>query len=568
MQTMKTHVAIVMIAAAIVGVRAQQAAPQTSPAGTARIYGRVVDAAVGVRVREATVTLASPGTGGWVATTDDEGRFDFRGLPAGKFTIRVTKGTFVATTFPLFAREALGTELKDGQQLDRGDLRLPRGGVIAGRVADEHGDAAIGAGVQAWRVDYTSPGSRRLVTGGFAETNDLGDFRVYGLRPGTYYVSASFRLMQLSVSEAGIPATQFLGAARGVVPTFYPGTTISSNAQPIEVKAGEEATVGIRLQSASLARLNGRVVDARGQPATNTLVMLNGAGADGALFFNANVAEPNAQGQFTISNVPPGDYRVDVLAKARLEAIGKTGGTARPPGAIRSEFASQPITVNGDVDDLLIRTGLGFEMRGRVLLDGAPAPTSVLEKLQVDAMPLLAGQGISNQLLMASGSARPDGTFVVPGLAGWWLVRLRGLPPGLSLQSVMASGLDVTDDGVEISQDIEGVDIAITTKPTRVTGTVTDANGAPTRDYAVIVFSEDSRQWARLLTRHVVSANPGADGRFTVTGLPAGRYFAAAVAELEQGQWASPEHLQQLRARATSFSLSDGEARTLALVRK
>ncbi len=565
---MKAYVAIVMIAAAIAGVTARQAGPQTSPTGTARIYGRVVDATAGARVRAATVTLASPGTGGWVATTDDEGRFDFRGLPPGRFTIRVAKGAFVTTTFPLFARDSVGPELKDGQQLDRGDLRLPRGGVIAGRVADEHGDAAIAAGVQAWRVDYTFPGSRRLVTGGFAETNDLGDFRLYGLRPGTYYVSASFRLMQLSVSEAGVPATQFLGAARGVVPTFYPGSTISSNAQTIEVRAGEEATVGIRLQSASLARLNGRVVDARGQPAGNTLVMLNAAGADGALFFSANVVETNAQGQFTISNVPPGDYRVDVLGKERLEAIGKTGSTRRAPDASPSESASQPITVNGDVDDLLIRTGLGFEMRGRILVDGAPAQASVLEKLLVDAMPLLAGQSISSQLLMASGSARFDGTFAVPGLAGWWVVRLRGLAPGLSLQSVMANGLDVTDAGVEISQDIEGVDVAITTKPTRVTGTVTDANGTPTRDYAVIVFSEDSRHWTRLLTRHVVSANPGADGRFIVTALPAGRYFAAAVAELERGQWASPEHLEQLRARATSFSLSDGETRGLMLVRR
>ena len=81
------------------------------------------------------------------------------------------------------------------QEADKIDFALPRGGVIAGRVTDELGEPLAGVRVQAMRYQYLPNGRRQLTPvnpGGIfgPVTNDLGEFRLYSLMPGTYVVSA------------------------------------------------------------------------------------------------------------------------------------------------------------------------------------------------------------------------------------------------------------------------------------------------------------------------------------------------------------------------------------------
>lgn len=163
----------------------------------------------------------------------------------------------------------------------------------------------------------------------------------------------------------------------------------------------------------------------------------------------------------------------------------------------------------------------------------------------------------------------PDGSFIVRGLIGTRLVRIGGLPSSLALKSVRAHGIDVTDDGLQITQgDVANVEIILTATPTLVTGSVSDRSGTPVREYAVVVFADDSRRWTAPFNRFVTVARPTADGRFTVRALPAGNYLAVAMETLVEGEWAEPENLERLRAHATRFSLADGETRTLTLVRR
>ncbi len=483
--------------------------------------------------RSATVPLANFGR--WVVTTDDEGAFDFRELPAGSFNFSVTKSGFVETSFALFPSTA-GSALQEKQTLNRGDLRLPRGGVIAGRIIDEQGEAVAGATVNALRVNYLGPGSRRLAAAQTTETNDLGDYRLYGLQPGSYFVAAGFRQWQVSGGE-GVPPVQFLNAGRGLVPTFYPGTILAADAQTVTVVAGEDAPgVSIRLLSVPLARIDGTVVDSQGQPARKVAVMLFPARADGAMSMNANVVEVDASGRFSLTNVAPGDYQLDVLTVASIEALGRGQIGVGQAQKISGEFASQPINVMGDIGDVVVRMTSGYDVSGRVLVDGAPPSTALGSKLQVVVLPLVPSQGAG--FFGATGPVAADGTFAIPGSIGGRRISVRGLPTGAAVVRILARGMDVTDDGLEIDQPIAGVEIAITTKPTRITGTVTDAAGAAVSQYAVIAFSEDSRLWTKWLSRYVATALPAADGGFAVVGLPPGRYLAVAVGQLEPGQWA------------------------------
>ena len=154
---------VLALSALQVEARQPPAQPRAAVAttGTARISGRVATD-TGTAVRMATVSLSSPDTAGRTTATDSNGRFEFTDLPAGRFNISVTKGGFVRTVFGQPAPNTGAIQLQDGQRYDRGELRLPRGGVITGRVFDAFGDPVAEAGVNAFRAEYIQPGVRRL----------------------------------------------------------------------------------------------------------------------------------------------------------------------------------------------------------------------------------------------------------------------------------------------------------------------------------------------------------------------------------------------------------------------
>jgi hypothetical protein len=132
--------------------------------------------------------------GGRGTLTDAEGTYEFTELPAGRYTVNVSKTGFISLSYgqrrPLQAGTPL--QLGDGQQLGGVDFTLPRGSVIAGHVMDESGDPMPGISVQVMRYQYAQ-GNRQLVPTGAAQTDDQGAFRVWGLNPGEYYVSAMSR---------------------------------------------------------------------------------------------------------------------------------------------------------------------------------------------------------------------------------------------------------------------------------------------------------------------------------------------------------------------------------------
>jgi hypothetical protein len=543
--------------------------PALASSGSGRITGRVVASDTVAIVRGATVTLLGQNAATWSGKTDAEGRFSFGSLPAGSFRVRVAKAGFVTTTFGLDGRQAGPIALGVGQVIDRGDLALPRGGVITGRLFDEFGEPAAGVNVQALRSSYLSPGERRLQHEGSAQTNDLGDYRIFGLKPGQYFVAASLRQMQFGVAEAGTPAPQFAASSQGSAPTFYPGTANGGDARSVDVSAGRETSgIDVSLLAVALARVSGTVVDSTGKPAAGMFVWLNTERSDGGLFAATLTADIDAAGRFTVPNVAPGNYRVDVVSIARMEAIATSGsgGIGQSLDGQARESASVPISINGqDVEGLAIQTGPGARLTGAVTIDGKPASGTDLSKASVS---LLAPRtGISATLQAAYAPIKPDGTFSIASSAGLRMPRLSGLPVGLWLKSVVARGIDVTDAGFEIgNEDIPNIQIELTSSPARVKGAAKDATGAPVKQFVAVIFAEEARVWGTMMNRRVVSARAAEDGTFVIANLPAGSYFAIALDQVTDGEWAEPANLEKLKTKATSFKISDGELKELSLV--
>lgn len=555
--------------ACVAGFAAQSPAQNI---GTATLKGRVVAADTGSPVRRASIQLERKGII-WSASTDDDGRFVVPDLPAGRCTIRVSRPGFVTW---LFGREPAGSrsrvtplELKDRQTLDRGELRLPRGGVITGRIVDEFGDPIGGTDVRALRLTYLMPGEGRLDYVKHATTNDLGEYRIFDLPPGRYFVAIGLSAREaVERAEQSSPTVRIVPAAQGTAPQFYPGTARATDATPVVIDAGGVvAGIDIRQQSVPLAVVSGIVTSTRGTPASHFIVMLHPARADAVFFTMMTGVEPDREGRFHFANIAPGDYRVDVVLKARLEAIGQTGSSAARPAGVIEEVASVPVTVAGrDIEGLDVRTGRGFTLDGRINVDGASSVPPDFTATVV-ANPVMRREGVSGVLLNGTATAQSDGRFAVSGVAGKLLLRAYGISGGLTLKSVLVNGIDVTDAGIDVQSDLKSVEIIVTAKPTRVTAKVVDTSGAAVHDYAaVVVFSSDDRRWTTPMTRYVTSAKRQADS-VTLSGLPPGDYYAGAVDILEP-DWASPAQLEQLRRTATPFTLNDGETKTLTVVRK
>ena len=553
--------------------------------GTGRIKGRLVAADTGAPVRRAQVRLSGTDVMPKVATTDNEGAYEFRDLPAGRFTITATKSGFVTVgygqTRPFESGKPI--DLAEGQVLDRADITMPKGSVIAGRILDEFGEPVADASVSALRSTWSNGRRRLQATGRAALTNDLGQYRIYGLPPGEYYVSATLRGSQeMMVMEMAAVAAVRTGVAAaggsepprsGYAPTYYPGTPNGSEAQRLSVALGQEAqNTDFALVPVRLARISGTVIGSDGRPLAGVMVnaVPRSSGVTNVLFPSGGTSRTDQSGNFTINGVAPGEYTLNAQGAQTITSTGDGGNTmvftmrrSVGGGDGESEFGSIPLSVAGDdLANVVIATSKGTSASGRVTYEGGSAPSRNTLRISA-ASPDADGPMM---LIGGSSSVTAEGTFQLRGLAGPRVFRVTNVPAGWVLKAIRHNGTDITDEEIHINpaQPITGLEVVLTNRTTEVSGTVKAGND-PASDYTVVIFSDDPAKWAVPMTRHVASARPSQTGRFEIKNLPAGSYYAVALEYIPQGDWNDPDVLDRLRTRAERFSLDEGEVKTLDL---
>jgi len=516
------------------------------PAGTAIIRG-VVTSDAGAPVRRAQVRANGSGMpGARVTTTDAQGRFELRDLPAGRWTVSASKPGFVTQRYgqrrPFETVSPL--EVADGQRVDA-NFSLLRGGVINGRVQDDLGDPVANVRVMVQRRQMIE-GRRRMVNVGVTdETDDTGAFRLYGLAPGEYYVSATLRANPLEQP----------GDASGYAPTYYPGTGNANEAQQVPVAAGEEVSIGFSLLAVRLVRISGTVVSQSGEVGGG-MVQLVSAGDTGGGPIGAQGGGIQSDGSFTIANVAPGSY----LLNARSGGRGGRGGRGVTIDATALEIGSLPITVgDGDVTGVTISMTRGASIAGTVVTEGTSQIT--LANLRVTARQIRDAPG---QSFNASGVSA-NGAFQLSTLTGTVALRVENVPSQWMVKSIVVGPTDVTDGAFELrgTEQLTNARIVLTDRVSELNGTVTVRN-QEAKDSSVVVFAADAALWT-FPTRFVRMARTDAQGHFTLRGLPGGTYLVAAVDYLEEGEWQDPEFLERLREPATRVSVRDGETKTVGL---
>jgi len=473
-----------------------------------------------------------------LVTADEDGRYDFSGLPAGTYTASAEKlGYFTLVGRPI--------ALADGEVRERVDLTLAHWGALSGRVYDEYGDPIEGASVQVLQLGFEG-GRRRLVTAGVTPrlTDDLGRFRLFGLQPGRYVVSATIG----QGASADVP-----GYAR----VYFPGTPNSSEAQFVLVGPSQEL-VGLEfsLSRVPTALVAGKAVNSAGEPTTAASVdlvpsqqsVLGTSVAVGARLL------PN--GSFEFPNVPPGQYVIQAYS-----------GRANP--STEGEFGALPIAVNGDdVTGLVLRTSSGSTIQGRFTFDDAnpPSGTIDLSPLPVDSESSpSAAEAVAHAFINTS-----DWTFEMSGISGVRRLQLTETPKGWALKAVRVNGLDVTDTPLPFGrkeQSLREVEVVLTSRVTQLNGIVADDRARPGSSSTVIVFSVDRDRWhtgSRFLRRTLA----GWDGAFSVIGLPPGDYYVRSIERVPvagEDSWQDPEFLESLALGASRVALIEGEITSLSL---
>jgi hypothetical protein len=193
---------------------------------------------------------------------------------------------------------------------------------------------------------------------------------------------------------------------------------------------------------------------------------------------------------------------------------------------------------------------------------------------------------MSSMMNAVNATVADDGTFTAkgvlpdkyraavlgPGMMGGLASLVGALSQGASmpvdtwtLKSIVLNGRDVTDVSFEVKpgEDIAGLVITLTDRPTELSGRLIDRADRPAPGFPVVVFSTDHAQWA-VGSRRVRQVRPSSDGKFSITGLPAGDYFVCVVTDLDPNDLSDPTFLEQLAASgAQKVTLADGEKKVL-----
>ena len=466
------------------------------------IAGRVTSVHDGAPVVRARVTTSDPDAA--VVLTDDEGRFTVpmptrraSAAPASpSLHLTVTKGGYASLRVPIDRTRPAEPLL----------IAMQRGAAISGRVLDQHGQPMSRAAVQAAALaDATVAGT--------SVTDDRGEYRIWGLPPGRYLVTAAPSMDRMLGSRGVVTLDDVLEARR---------TSLKPSGE-LELRPGDDVRAGdVFVEAADPVRvafpqrrlprmISGRVIGPDG-----------GGMRDAVVRASAGPAGPGAQtttdarGEFTIGGLATGDYVLEATARDFLVVRYGQTTLGEPPRRIPIE--------NDDVDGIEIRLSRGHAIVGRIVDElGDP-----LEGVMVTLMQLRTS-GERRQATFGGALSRTDdrGEYRLGRVApGTYLIsasmEARG-PGGYPATYFPGTTDPALAEIITISGNGEPprADFVVRPAPAvRVRGIAASATGVPLIGSAQINVSHRSGA-IRLDPRQVPIA---ADGSFTLNAVPPGDY--------------------------------------------
>ena len=524
---------------------------QSKPAALGAITGRVVNES-GQPLPGASVYIGAIGSLGRrrATATDNEGNFKIQDLDAGIYRIYLSS--------PGYVSEPAEPALNNSPTYRPGDsvsLTLIKGGVIAGTVTNGAGEPLVNATVRAFRIRDVE--GKQLQTASQSRerlTDDRGYYRIYGLQPGSYVISAG---------GAGGQYYNFgVNAYANDAPTYAPASTRDTAAEII-VQSGQEIIADIRYRGEAGHSISGRVTGVQPPLPYSSGVRLVDIESQ------ATIGATTAMGDdrtFQLNGVSDGNYEISAIggggpstdlafsAARRITVKGSdvTGIelTLAPLASItgRVNIEADPKLNCGRHRDTALRETLISVRRDRVQdktetksskdkSDQATEPASLLPTFS-EAVP--NDKAEINWRNLTSGVYRFEARL--PG-SGWY-VRAIGFGQADQKPSARTVEASIARDGIALKSGdkISGVTITITEGGAGLRGRLSAAEGQQVPQGIHVYLVPAEREAAQNVLRFF-EARAESDGTFVVGNITPGRYWIIARPQEEN----DPTKLKSVR---------------------
>jgi hypothetical protein len=525
--------------------------------------------------------------------TDSEGHFSIDNVPAGNRNVMaLLEGYFGIAQNGSYPANARAQVMVVSAKAAEVKLEMIPGGAISGHVYNADGTPVTDAQVQTLRLTYQE-GQQILQPNLSKTTDDHGEYRIYRLPPGSYYIA-------VNPKQPGGP--RGAGVAVLAVKTFYPDTSDPSRAIATTIHGGDEVSgVNMTVRTEVGATLSGQVVTSL--PASGRIVGPRGQSRDFTVMNSTLTLSPHdrrtslstfnttmgvsmlapTSGKFEIRNVPPGTY--DLIASLP-DATG--WGSQQPAGQATQPvgYGRTVVEVNGgrDVQGISVNVHAGVDIKGRISVNGGNQNVqNVRLRLQPDdsASSLQVYQQVNQyqpyvdengnfsipavpegryriQVLFADGPVANDGRGGVRGQRGRGA---RGGPAAAPVEnplnaatafveSIRQGSTNVDDNGLTVTAQSAGdLDVRIGTGPGIIQGTLFDLSQNPVASTPVFLVPSGERRANMQLYRATQS---DANGKFTMSGIVPGQYELFAWQDIVPGAYQNEDYMRRYEGRGTS----------------
>lgn len=472
------------------------------------------------------------------AITDPEGRFHLAVRP-GRYRLTAAKQGFSSRDFPPSEVLPPSTVAVFSGQHVSVTLELLPTAVITGRVFDPEGRPMEGVSVSLSRLAWNGNGQRTLQPISFgarasATTNDLGEYRLYWIPAGDYYLRAR---------DNGGSLIGGLGQSQKYATTYYPGVVNPTDADTFHVTAGVElGGVNLSLSRVRTTTVRGRMVSPVADVADSVTIVSMSPVDESIVVDRVPVNFNDTAKTFVAQNVIPGRYRI--LATLRIP------NKFNLSGEVIVNVGDEPL------DNVVLSVTPSQRIGGQLRVeDSSPA---VREAIDAGTLHVNLRANPSAAFLSSSAEVHKDGTFVLDDVG---VVQYRaevfGLPPDAYIVSARLGGADILERGFALRGDAPGpLEITVSGLGGRIVGVVRNSQNEIVATGRVVLVPEP-----RLRDRTDLFKVATLDqyGRFNMQGITPGRYKLFAWEDVPLGAYFDPEFLRPFEGQAKTVTVEKND---------
>jgi hypothetical protein len=477
--------------------------------------------------------------------TTADGYFELRNVPAGRYRLKVSREGYVEQEFGQKKPTDPGAmfALKPGQKMSDLTFKLGPAGVITGHIFNADGEPMPNVTLNAIRQVYRE-GKREFQSTASGRSNDLGEYRIFGLAPGRYYVSAEDQAWNRVVGDREFNPIAKDAGEKAYANTYFPAALDLGGASTVTVKEGEEIpAVDILMEEVVAYRIRGKVTDllskTRGGQDVQVAVLRRDSGAEWSEVGSTSVEK--ADGTFEIPAIAPGEY--SLLAFSFDE--GKAHST------------QQDLTVgNADVEGVTVTIGPGVNIPGRVAWEGKPS----LEKA-----------GLTVEI------SSPEPAFIWGGTAkvvsneftlrdvpeGEYRLTVAGASEDCYVKEVQFRDVLLPDLSFRVVKGSAGpVEITMSSLGARKEGTVKNEQRLPVAGVWVVAVPEEPKRTLHYLFKSITTDQYG---HFDLRGVAPGQYKLFSWDGVNQGEWEDADFLRDSEEQGVTMNVKDSDRKPIEL---